>query len=125
VTEASEFPFYLPFWLALLGEGYLLIGRPDDAHRAAEGALALARERGERGHEGWSLRLLGDVLAARGPSAAAAADECYLRALDIADALGAEPLRSACQLGRERLPARGVTARTRRSGARRSSRPGS
>jgi DNA-binding SARP family transcriptional activator len=122
VTEAAEFPFYRPFWLLLLGEGYLRIDRVDDARREAERALALARERGERGHEGWSLRLLGEVLAAGGPAAARTAEDCYRRGEAIAVALGAEPLRALCRLGRRRLPAPGVTGPRRRSGARPGSR---
>ena len=41
VRKAAQFPFYRPFWLALLGEGYLRIGQIEDAHREAERALAL------------------------------------------------------------------------------------
>ena len=48
-----------------LGEAQLLSGRPEEALPLAEQALALDRERQERGHEAYALRLLGDIAARR------------------------------------------------------------
>jgi tetratricopeptide (TPR) repeat protein len=86
-----------------LAEGYFLAGRTEEAVPLAERALALTRERGERGQEAWSLRLLGeihshphvaDVDQARGP---------YDEARDIAERLGMRPLVAHCHFGLGRL----------------------
>jgi tetratricopeptide (TPR) repeat protein len=47
--------------VSLLSEAYLCAGRTPDALEAAERALALSREHKERGHEAWTLKLLGDI----------------------------------------------------------------
>jgi hypothetical protein len=44
-----------------MGEAYLLVGRATEASECATPALTLARERKERGHEAWALRLLGEI----------------------------------------------------------------
>ncbi len=60
--------------LALAGDAYLAAGRLEEAGRAAERALAVARERGERVNEAWALRLAADVAAARGGDGVGARD---------------------------------------------------
>ncbi len=47
----------------LLAHAYLLGSRPDDARKAAEEALELARRYGERGNEAEALRVLGECAA--------------------------------------------------------------
>jgi tetratricopeptide (TPR) repeat protein len=111
ITRATGVTFYLPLWLAMLAEAYVLAGRPGDARSAARQALALARQRGERGHEGWSLRLLGDVQAEDPTPDFAAAERAYGEALAIANAGGMEPLRAHCQRGLGRLARRQGRAR--------------
>ena len=51
-----------------LGEAQLLAGRLEEAHTLAERALALARAHQERGHQAYSLRLLGEIATRRDPS---------------------------------------------------------
>ena len=46
-----------------LSEAYLLAGREADARAAAQRALGLARQHKERGHEAYTLRLLGEIAA--------------------------------------------------------------
>jgi DNA-binding SARP family transcriptional activator len=83
--------------LALLGEAYLLAGRPSDAAAVATRTLQLAAERGERGWQAWGHRLLGEVAASR--DEAESAVEAYRRALGLADELGMRPLVAQCHLG--------------------------
>ena len=82
--------------LAWLGEAYLLEGRLDDALRHGHEALRLARRQQERGHEAWSLRLLGEVTSRRDPSYAETAEGHYRDALSLADELGMRPLAAHC-----------------------------
>jgi tetratricopeptide (TPR) repeat protein len=82
-----------------LGEGYLLAGRVEDAHRLAERLLALSRDRKERGNQAWALWLLGEIAAQRQPPNAAQAETYYQQALALAEELGMRPLVAHCYLG--------------------------
>jgi transcriptional regulator with AAA-type ATPase domain/tetratricopeptide (TPR) repeat protein len=85
--------------LTALGEAHVLAGRPADALAPAQRALTLAEQNGERGHEAWALRLLGEIaLASDGPSRDQARD-WFLRALERATGLGMRPLAAHCHLG--------------------------
>jgi tetratricopeptide (TPR) repeat protein len=81
-----------------LGEAHLLTGRLEDAYTRAERALALARERRERGHEAHALRLLGEIAAHRAPPNVDEAAAQYRRALAMAEELGMRPLQAHCHL---------------------------
>lgn len=81
-------------WLVLLGEGRLLAGRLEEAQAAATRGLEMTRAQGERGDEGWALRLQGDIAAARGDAAV----EIYAAAARRAAELGMRPLRARCHL---------------------------
>ncbi|MBV9111832.1 MAG: AAA family ATPase [Hyphomicrobiales bacterium] len=78
-------------------EAYLLAGRLDDAARAAETAFALARTRRERGVEGRSLRLLGDIAVAN--SDQPGAQMRFREGLEIAISLEMRRLEADCRLG--------------------------
>jgi DNA-binding SARP family transcriptional activator/tetratricopeptide (TPR) repeat protein len=106
VTDEARFTYYYPLWLTLLAEGYLLGGEPAEALRRAERALELSRARGERGHEGWSRRLIGEALSALRPPGAPETAASYRSALAIAEELGMEPLRAHCHRGLGRLAGR-------------------
>jgi len=56
-----------PLRLVWLGETYLRAGNENGAKRLGGRALELARRLGERGHEAYALRLLGEI-AASGPA---------------------------------------------------------
>ena len=85
--------------------------RFDLAHDGARQALHLAVECKERGHEAYACRLLGDVVAARDPAAAA---DAYQRALALAETLGMRPLVAQCRFGLGALHRRaGETERAR------------
>jgi tetratricopeptide (TPR) repeat protein len=82
-----------------LGEAYLLTGHLADALPLAERALALARDRQERGNEAWALRLLGEIAAHREPPERESAEAHYRQALALADELGMRPLVAHCHRG--------------------------
>jgi len=84
--------------LVRLGEGYLLAGR-GDATDVARRALDRARSHGERGPEGWALRLLGELATGADPSQIEQAEDYYRQALVRADELGMRPLAAHCHLG--------------------------
>jgi len=79
-----------------LGEAQLLAGHLEEAHALAEGALALACERQERGNQAYALRLLGDIAARREPPEIAPAEAHYQQALALAGELGMRPLQAHC-----------------------------
>jgi predicted ATPase len=90
---------YLALWTAHLAEGLLEAGETARAREAAERALALARAHGERGHEAWAHRVLGDVAARLGDAGIPDAIDHYQRALALARELGMRPLLARCHLG--------------------------
>jgi tetratricopeptide (TPR) repeat protein len=82
-----------------LGEAYLLVGRLEEACAHAERTLALARGHQEQGHQAYTLRLLGDIAARRGPPDVEQAEAHYQQALALADELGMRPLQAHCHCG--------------------------
>jgi class 3 adenylate cyclase/tetratricopeptide (TPR) repeat protein len=82
-----------------LGEAQVLAGRLEEAHALAEHALALARERQERGHQAYALRLLGEIAVHRDPPDADQASVHYRQALALANELGMRPLQAHCHRG--------------------------
>jgi tetratricopeptide (TPR) repeat protein len=85
--------------LVQAGEAYLLAGHIEDAGACASRALTLTRERGERGHEAWALRLLGEVASHHDNPDAATAEAHYGAGMTLADELGMRPLVAHCHLG--------------------------
>jgi len=70
-------------WVTRLGEAALLAGRLEAAHTHAVQALTLARERQERGHQAYALRLLGDLAARCEPADVEPAEDYYRQALAL------------------------------------------
>ncbi|HWP35553.1 MAG TPA: AAA family ATPase [Thermodesulfobacteriota bacterium] len=101
--RAGDKKVYRPLWLAHLGEACLLAGRPDEALALAQRALELARASRERGHEGWALRLLGEIASRREPPETGEAEAAYRGALALARELAMRPLEAHCRLGLGRL----------------------
>jgi len=83
----------------LLGEAHLLGGLPKEAYTLAQRVLALARAQRERGHEAYTLRLLGEIAARRDAPEIEQAEVSYLQALALAEALAMRPLQAHCHLG--------------------------
>jgi tetratricopeptide (TPR) repeat protein len=86
-----------------LGEAYARAGRLDGASRAAEQALALARERSHRGYEAHALLALGEIAALSDPPEIEAAQACYRQSLALAEERGMRPLVAHCHLHLGRL----------------------
>jgi tetratricopeptide (TPR) repeat protein len=83
----------------LVGEAYCLADRLADALPLAERALALSRDRKERGTQAWALRLLGEIAAHRAPPEVEEAEPHYRQALSLANELEMRPLQAHCHLG--------------------------
>jgi tetratricopeptide (TPR) repeat protein len=86
-----------------LGEAYLLANRVEDGRASADRALRLARERGERGHEAWTLRLLGEIASHHDQPDLTATEVHYGGAMTLATELGMRPLAAHCHLGLGKL----------------------
>ena len=88
-----------PLWVTHLSEAYLLAGRVDDACPLAGQALARHRKSQGRGHEAYTLHLLGDIAMHRDPPGVVQAEAHYQQALALAEALGMRPLQAHCHRG--------------------------
>ena len=89
--------------MTMLGEAYLVLGRPEDAHDQATRARDIASRRGERGHEAWTLWLLGEIEAHRDPGGINRSSAHYTQALTIGTDLRMRPLIAHCHLGLGKL----------------------
>jgi len=94
---------FRPRLLNHLGEACLLANRPDEALEFAEQALAFTRKRGERGHEAWALRLLGEIASHRDVLRIGDAEAHYGQGLSLATELGMRPLVAHCECGLGKL----------------------
>jgi tetratricopeptide (TPR) repeat protein len=82
-----------------LGEAPMLAGHLEKVHALTERTLALARERQERGHQAYALRLLGDIAARHESPEAAQAEVFPGPALALAEELGMRSLQAHCHRG--------------------------
>ena len=94
---------HLALFTSFLGEAQLLAGHLEEALSGGRQALALARDRKERGHEAWALRLLGEIHRHRDPPETELAEGYYRESLALAGALGMRPLVAHDHLGLGRL----------------------
>ena len=78
-------------------------GAVDRARALAQQALDLARSHTERGNEGWSLRMLGEVAREGGADQRETAVSSYEAALARAEELGMRPLAARCHRGLARV----------------------
>jgi class 3 adenylate cyclase/tetratricopeptide (TPR) repeat protein len=85
--------------LASLAEAHLLAGEHEHAWGRAQEALDLARRYQEKGHEVWTLHLLGEIAARRRPADIEDAAALYRQAMTLAVPLGMRPAMAHCQLG--------------------------
>ena len=99
--------------MADLGEAYLRAKQSNAARETAMTVLERTRQFGERGHEAWALKLLGDVWASASTPEAHHARPHYVRGLELATHLGMRPLAAHCHLRLARLDRRmGQTAQS-------------
>jgi tetratricopeptide (TPR) repeat protein len=97
--ESAGIGYFQSISLVQLGEAYLLAEQIEDARACAARAVRLARERGERGHEAWALRLLGEIASHPDRPDVATAEAHYGAAMALASALGMRPLQAHCHRG--------------------------
>jgi tetratricopeptide (TPR) repeat protein len=90
-------------WTIWLSEAYLLAGREADASAAAQRALGLARQHKERGHEAYTLRLLGEIASHGDSPDLLTAEDHYRQALVLAEELGMRPLVAHCHVALGKL----------------------
>src|SRR5262249_48525771 len=86
-----------------LGEAHLLAGRVQEAWDVGTRAVALARERGERGHEAWAHHLLGETASHRVYADVATAEAHYASSTALALELGMRPLGACCHFSLGKL----------------------
>ena len=98
-TVATDLAGYHALCRLCLGKALMLAGSLREAHTLAESALGLARQHDERGHQAYTLRLLGDIAIHRHPPEFEQAETHYQQALALADGLGMHPLQAHCHLG--------------------------
>jgi tetratricopeptide (TPR) repeat protein len=103
IYDARKLGNWQSLVIAHLAEALLLAGQPEDALASARRAVALARERGERGHQAYALRILGEIAAQSDSADVSEAALCYREALTLAGELGMRPLVAHCRLGVRRL----------------------
>ena len=101
--ESAGIGYFHSISVVQLGEAYLLADQVEDARACADRAVMLARERGERGHEAWALRLLGEAASHRDRPDVATAEPHYGAAMALASELGMRPLVAHCHLGLGKL----------------------
>jgi tetratricopeptide (TPR) repeat protein len=101
-VEAKQLLMQQASVLALLGEACLYANHVDEASTIAQRALALARERGQRGDAAAALYVLG-VAAARSFLDITQAEHHYLAAIALAGELEMRPLLARGHLGIGRL----------------------
>jgi class 3 adenylate cyclase/tetratricopeptide (TPR) repeat protein len=89
-------------WIAHLARCYSMMGRPDEAVRMLDEALAHGERSGEKLWQAETLRLKGEVLSVHRRTAAASAEACFRAALEVARAQEAKwwELRAAASLAR-------------------------
>jgi class 3 adenylate cyclase/tetratricopeptide (TPR) repeat protein len=97
--DQAEIGFYHALSVAQLGAAYLVAGQVEQADACADRAVRLARGRGERGHEAWALRLLGEVAADQHRPDVATAAAHYHAAMTLASELDMRPLVAHCHGG--------------------------
>ncbi len=104
-SAAASRAAFLALNTVSLAEGYLFLNRVEEARLSAERALDLARQYKERGHQAWTLKLLGDIAmheSGRDPAGAAAH---YGAALALSGELRMRPLAAHCRIGMARVHA--------------------
>jgi tetratricopeptide (TPR) repeat protein len=99
-VKSGESPLRARF-LLFCGEAWLRTDRQPEALDLARRGLAEACDRGERGHEAYALRLLGNILDANGD--VTSAEEHYHRAVVLGAERGMRPLVAHCHLGLGKL----------------------
>ena len=89
----------ISLWCGWLAEAYRAHGQPEEARALARRALDLAVSDGERGHQGWALRLQAEFAAEMTSPELDTAKTLYEQALTLARELEMRPLQAHCHFG--------------------------
>jgi tetratricopeptide (TPR) repeat protein len=84
-------------------EGYLLIGKPEEATSLASRALESSRLHSQRSREALALYVLGEITLVGAPPDFKKAEENYQRAMALAKGLRMRPLIAHCHVGLGKL----------------------
>src|SRR5215831_7901123 len=103
---SAEIGYLHSMSMVQLGEAHLLAGGVEEAWDLGTRAVALAGERGERGHEAWAHRLLGETASYREGVSVMAAEAHYAAATALALELGMRPLLAHCRFSPGKLHGR-------------------
>ena len=101
--ELEQIGWFHSISMIELGEAFLLANRVEDARACSERALSLTRKRGERGHEAWALRLLGEVASDHDCCDVPTAQAYYDAAKALASELHMRPLVAHCHFSLGKL----------------------
>src|SRR5262249_5351558 len=74
----------LPYYHSVLGEAFTTAGRFEEARKALDEGLAIADKNDDRFQEAELDRLKGELLLAESPDQSAAAEGCFLTAIETA-----------------------------------------
>jgi tetratricopeptide (TPR) repeat protein len=103
-------------WCGWLAEAYLATGQHSEANALAARALDLAVGHGERGNQGWTLRLQAELAARQASNdVVERAEALYRQGLALAEELEMRPLQAHCHLGLGELYGRGSRTREARA----------
>lgn len=102
-ARAMHFAVDTPRLFERLATAHLVAGHHALAESKAAHALFLAQKSNARGHQAWTLRLLGDICLATEPLNGEAAEANFNGALDLATELGMRPLAAHCYDSLSRL----------------------
>ncbi len=102
-AESSGLALYHSRLSVWLGEAFMRADRPEEALAQAERALALTRERGERGLEASVLWLLGEISSRCPAPEDERSERHYRQALALGQELGMRPLGAHCHAGLAKL----------------------
>jgi hypothetical protein len=81
----------------------MLAGGEADGRAPAQRAPGRARQYKKRGHEAYTLRLLGEIASRENPLDISKAEDHYRQALALAEELGMRPLIAHCYVGLGKL----------------------
>ncbi len=101
--EDAKIGLMKPLVISDLGAAYLHVGKVHEAETFAHRGLTLAQQQGERSHEAYALRLLGEIASYHDPPDVETAENRYGQAQALATKLSMHPLIAHCHLGLGKL----------------------
>jgi hypothetical protein len=100
VAVSSASRMVEPLILAHLANAHRLAGETQPACNIVQQAVSLANEVGVHGAGAWAMYFRGCIMAEQDP---VESNRCYLRGIELADALGMRPLSAHCHFALGKL----------------------